>query len=128
MLIHKESIQKLINNHKDDIETLNLIKNCLSSFGEYHARIYKMETWLSMYGYHNMPKEDYQNDMTGLDKSRSVAHNTVISNIGILNRLCDQNNISPVYEGIVSVERPHRVEIADAVLAYVEEIVTQRRK
>ena len=127
-MICKESIQALINKNKDDIELLNLIKDCLSYFDGYHSRIYEMETWLSLYGYHNISKADYQDKSAALDKSRSVAHNAVISSIGILNRLCGQSNIPLVYEGIVSEERPHRVEIADAVLAYVEEIVTQRRK
>ena len=127
-MICKDNIQALIRKNKEDIELLKLIENCLDSFGEYHARIYEMETWLSMYGYHNMPKEDYQDKSVALDKSRSSSHNAVISNIGILNRLCEQSDIPLIYEGIVSVERPHRVEIADAVLAYVEEVVTQRRK
>ena len=127
-MIHKESIQKLINTNKDDAELLGLIEDCLSSFSEYHSCIYGMEIWLSLYGYHNLSKENYQDKSTALDKSRSTAHNAVISSIGILNRLCDQNNISPIYEGIVSVERLYRVEIADAVLAYVEDIVKQRQK
>ena len=127
-MICKESINTLINTNKDDAELLGLIEGCLSSFGEYHARIYEMEAWLSMYGYHNTPKADYQDKSTALDKSRSAAHNAVISSIGILNRLCGQNNIPLIYDGVVSEERPHRVEIADAVLAYVEDIVMQRRK
>ena len=127
-MICKESIHALISANKDDSELLGLIEDCLSSFSDYHAHIYEMETWLSIYGYHNTPKEDYQDKSTGLDKSRSSAHNAVISNINILNRLCGQHNIPLVYMGIVSAERPYRVEIADAILAYVEEIVKQRRK
>ena len=127
-MICKESILALIKKSRDDSELLGLTEDCLSSFSDYHAHIYEMETWLSIYGYHNTPKEDYQDKSTTLDTLRSSAHNAVISSIGILNRLCEQNNIPLVYEGIVSVERPHRVEIADAVLAYVEEIVKQRRK
>lgn len=125
-MIVSESIKTLIAKNKDDNEILKLINDCLLSFFEYHYRIGRTETFSMLYGYHNMEKEDYQATHTDLGKSRSLSHKVVISNIGILNRLCVQNGIPLVYNGILSEERPHRVEIADAVLAYVQEIITNR--
>lgn len=127
-MISAESIQALIAKNKTDTDILKLINDCLLSFFEYNSRIGKMETWLMLYGYHNMERDDYQTTYTDLDKSRSISHNAVISNVDILNRLCRQNNISLVYDGVVSEERPHRVKIADAVMAYVENIVANRNR
>ena len=127
-MICMNSIILLIEKNTSDMELLNLIEECLLSFDEYHASIYKMETWCKLYGYRNTSKEDYRTKLTELDKSRSICHNSVISNIKILNRLCLQQNIPVVYEGIVSEERPYRVEIADSVLAYVEKVSANRLK
>lgn len=127
-MIFIESIQSLITKNKEDTETLSLIEDCLLSFHEYHTHIYKMEIWLKLYNYHNIAKDDYQTQRTDLDRARSLSHNAVISNIGILNRLCQQNDIPFIYKGVVSEERPHRVELANAVLAYVEDVVSNRIK
>jgi hypothetical protein len=127
-LIRTESIHALIAKNKDDTERLDFLNECLLSFSEYHACIYKAETWKKLYGYHNMPKDDFQTQYAGLDRSRSLCHDAVIGNIGILNRLCQEHNIPPVYAGPVSKERPYRVEIADAVLDFVETAVKNRPK
>lgn len=125
-MICAENILTLIAKNKTDTDMLKLINDGLLSLFEYHSRIGKMETWLMLYGYHNMEREDYQATYTELDKSRSISHNAVISNIGILNRLCEKHSIPLVYDSVVSQERPHRVEIADAALAYVQTIIENR--
>lgn len=127
-MICTESIQSLIAKSKDDTKVLSLLNECLLSFCDYNACIYKMETWVKLYDYRNMEKEDFQATYTDLDKLRTICHNSVISNIGILNRLCQQYSIPIVYSGVVSEQRPHRVEIANAILAYVEKIVKNRMK
>ena len=58
---------------------------------------------------------------------RTVIHNSVIANVNLLNRLAEKNGLHPVYDGIVSEERPYRREIANAVLDYVESIIKNRR-
>ena len=127
-MICAESIQSLIAKNKADADVLRLISDCLLSFHVYHYRIAEMETWLMLYDYHNLERKDYQATYTDLDKSRKISHDSVISSIGILNRLCEQNSIRLIYDGIVSEERPYRVEIADAVLLYVSEVVSKRNK
>ncbi|MFY9378515.1 MAG: DUF3232 domain-containing protein [Peptococcia bacterium] len=127
-MICADSIQELISKNREDAEMLKLIENCLMSFYDYHTRIFKMEIWLKLHDYRNTSKEDFQTTYTELDKSRSICHNALIKNLSILNRLCQQHHLPLVYGGVVSEERPHRIEIADAVLSYVEEIVKQRQK
>ena len=128
MSLVESSIQALIEKSKEDLKSLKLIEKCLVSFEEYHSRIFKQQIFIKLYSFHNMQTEDHQSELERLDKSRTMSHNTVISNIEILNRLCQQNNIPIVYTGEVSKDRPYRVEIADAVLAYVEEVVEKRHK
>ena len=87
-----------------------------------------METYKLLFGYDNTSREDYQNELMFLDRSRTMAHNEVISNIRILNKLCEQYSIPPVYYEVISTEKPYRVKIADAVLAYVTNEIENREK
>lgn len=127
-MLNSDSINKLIKINKNDDVVLSMLYDGIFSFEDYHLKIYKMETWSKIYDYNNMSREGYQAKLTELDKSRSLCHNSVIASIDMLNRHCEQNNIPLVYEGIVSKERPFRVQIADAVLDYVDETVKKRKK
>ena len=71
--------------------------------------------------------EEYKDNVSKLDKMRTVNHNSVIANVNLLNRLAEKNGLQPVYDGIVTEERPYRREIANAVLDYVESIIKNRR-
>ena len=127
-MINMESIQSLIEKNSEDTEVLKLIEECLLSFCEYHVSIYQMQIWLRLHSYLNMSREDFQTGFTTLDKSRTLCHNAVISNIAILNRLCNKSVIPLVYDGVITEEHPQRIAIADEVLAYVEKTVADRSK
>jgi len=62
-----------------------------------------------------------------LDKKRTMLHNRVLIAVNVLNRMASKENLKPVYDGIVSEERPYRREVANAVLEYVEKIIKERR-
>lgn len=129
MFINETSIGLLRDKYKDDSEIIVLIQDCLFSFENYHTCIYHLETYKKLFS-HNITnsKADFQQNLLSLDQARTLAHNSVISNINILNRLCEQNSLPLFYEGTVSKERPYRVEIADAILAYMEEAIKNRKK
>jgi len=124
--INKSSIEQLISRYADDKEMLDIIFNALSDFEDYHRRIYEMETKLKVYTPKPMNPEDYRDMRETLDRSRTSQHNMVIMNVGMLNRFAESENIPLIYEGTVSEERPYRRELANAVLAYVEEIIKNR--
>ncbi len=124
--INKSSIEQLINRYADEKEMLDVIFNVLSDFEDYHRRIYEMETKLKVYSPKSMNLEDYRDMRETLDRSRTTQHNVVIMNVGMLNRFTENENIPPIYEGIVSEERPYRRELADAVIEYVEGIIKNR--
>ena len=43
-----------------------------------------------------------------------------------MNRMAEEASLPPLYDGVVSEERPYRRELADAVLAFVREVMINR--
>lgn len=124
--INTETISRLVEIYSDDREMLDIIFGTLSDFEEYHHRIFEMETKLKVYTINSINAEEYKDMRETLDRSRTNKHNTVIGNVKMLNVLAEREKLSPVYDGVVSEERPYRRELADAVLEYVENIIKKR--
>lgn len=125
-MLCEDTITKLIDIYKDDEKILSVIERAISTFEEYHQSIFKMEVWMKVFS-KSISGSEYQDNVTRLDKSRTTNHNSVLGNVNLLNRLAEKNNLPPVYDGIVSQERPYRREVANAVLEYVEQIIKNRR-
>lgn len=122
-----ENLQALIKASKEDKELLRYISDCLKSFEDYHRAIYTMESWAKIYDYGVLEREEYQDTLTGLDRSRTSCHNAMLDKINILNRMAAKAGIDPIYNGTVSDGMPYRREVADAVLSFVESVVSSRR-
>ncbi len=125
--IKNEIITKLISTFREDKDILDIIHSSIKSFNEYHSAIYEMETWMKVYSYESIDKEEYQFKVTDMDKRRTIYHNSVLSSVNILNRLATKENLPLVYDGIVSEDRPYRREVANAVLEYIESIIKSRK-
>lgn len=125
-MLHEDTITKLIDTYKEEEKILNAISRAISSFEEYHDTIFKMELWMKVFS-KTVSAAEYQDNVSRLDKLRTANHNAVLGNVNLLNRLAEKNNLEPVYDGIVSHERPYRREVANAVLEYVENIIKNRR-
>ncbi len=125
-MLCEETIAKLISIYKDDDKILKTIEQSITSFEEYHSAIFKMELWMKVFS-NTVSGSEYQENVSLMDKSRTTNHNSVLGNVNLLNRLANMNNLPPVYDGIVSHDRPYRREVANAVLEYVEKIVKNRR-
>ena len=125
--INYETITKLIATYQEDKDMLDILYSSLKSFEEYHSVIFDMETWMKVFSYKSVDKEEYQSKVTDMDRRRTMCHNSVLSSVNILNRIAVKENLPLVYDGIVSEERPYRREVANAVLEYVENIVKNRR-
>ena len=126
-MINSESIGRLIQNFSDDQEMLDMIFSQLETFEEYHSSIYTMETWMKIYTTKTVDIQDYQYMVEDLDKKRTMRHNSLLTAVNVLNRMCEKEKLPLVYEGIVSTERPHRRVVANAVLEYVEQTIKNRR-
>lgn len=125
--IKHETIIKLIAICQEDKDMLDILYGSLKSFEEYHSVIFDMETWMKVFSYKSVNKEEYQSKVTDMDRCRTMCHNSVLSSVNILNRLAAKENLPLVYDGVVSEERPYRREVANAVLEYVENIIKNRR-
>lgn len=126
-MINTEVIEGLVDIYKDDKEMLDIIAEQLASFEEYHSAIYSMETHMKVYTSKSSDISDYQKTTEALDKKRTLAHNSVITAVNVLNRIAEKEGLPLVYGGTVSTERPYRRLVANAVLEYVESVIKNRR-
>ena len=120
------TIIKLIEIYRDNTKVIKSIERCIMSFEEYHSSIYKMETWMKIYG-NNSSKEEHKDTIANLDKSRTLQHNALLGNVNLLNRHAEKNKLPLVYDGIISHERPYRREVANSVLEYIDFTINNRR-
>lgn len=102
-------------------EDLSFLHESLLAFSKYAAAIYQLEVYMILNG-----KDADPDERESLDKVRTHAHESVIRHIEPLNGFCKKYGIPPVYAGTVSEARPFRVEIADAVLSYVNDVLEKR--
>ena len=125
-MLCNSTIIKLIEIYRDNTKVIKSIERCIMSFEEYHSSIYKMETWMKIYG-NNSSKEEHKVTIAYLDKSRTLQHNALLGNVNLLNRLAEKNKLPLVYDGIISHERPYRREVANSVLEYIDFTINNRR-
>lgn len=125
-MLCNSTIIKLIEIYRDNTKVIKSIERCIMSFEEYHSSIYKMETWMKIYG-NNSSKEEHKDTIANLDKSRTLQHNALLGNVNLLNRLAEKNKLPLVYDGIISHERPYHREVANSVLEYIDFTINNRR-
>lgn len=126
MLSNHDTISKIIARCEIDEGVLEMLGQILESFQSYHAAIYKLELQMKLYSHGGMDGDVYRNSIAEMDATRTINHNAVIANVRVLNRIADQYDLPPFYEGVISEERPYRRELANAVLEYVETVVRSR--
>ena len=124
--ISTETLNALISLYRDDAEMLEMITDALDTFEKYHQAIYKLEIQRKLYTQGAMSAETYRVLIPELDGIRTRNHNTLLSEVNLLNRLAAQNSLPPFYDGPVSEERPIRTHVADAVLAFVRRVIEER--
>ena len=124
--INTETLNRLISAHKDDPDLVQIITDALESFEKYHQSIYRLEIMRKLYTCGAMSTETYRELIPELDSIRSGHHNTMLSELKLLNRLAAQDNLPPIYPGEVSEERPIRTWVADAVLDFVRQVIDDR--
>lgn len=122
-----ENLQVLVKVSKGDKELVHYIMDCLKSFESYHQAIFEMEAWAKVYNYGVLEREEYQNKLTTMERTRTACHNAMLSKINMLNRMAERAGVGLIYQGTVSEDMPFRRQVADAVLAFVEDMVSNRR-
>ena len=125
-MLNEGTLSSIIEGMKNNADFLSLVEDCLESFEKYHEAVYKQEMYNLVHSGNVRNGELHRDTLEELDRTRTVCHNAVIANIGILNRLAEMNGLSPVFDGIVSEERPYRRILADEVFEFVEKIIKGR--
>ena len=124
--INTDTLNQLIVRYRDDAEMLKLITDALENFEKYHQAIYRLEVQRRLYAQGAMSAETYRELIPDLDSVRTRNHNALLSDVKLLNRLAEQDGLLPFCEGTVSEEHPFRTWVADAVLAFVRQVIEDR--
>lgn len=122
--MYKEKIADLVSRlqSKGEQESVPLVTEMLKICGAYIQRVNVLEALLI-----SRPSEDpekYRQMVTELDKQRSDTHNSLISSVTVLNRLCKTADMQPIFEG----DTKNRAEVAEFALKVVNEFFNDRRK
>lgn len=122
--MYREKINEFIRviSESDDRECLDLMEDLISSASDYVRRVNVLEIGL-MVGKYNKEGSEYREYIEKLDKLRSNAHNSVITNVKIINRLCRKNDLPMIYQG----NEEDRIEVAEFAQQVVEELFSTRR-
>lgn len=126
MNVNADTLKQLLAHYHDDQDMIDTILDALESFEQYHAAIYALEIRRKLYAAGAMDSETYREEIPARDKTRTVHHNAVLTQVNILNRMAGMAGLPPFYDGVVSEERPYRREVANAVLAFVEQVILNR--
>lgn len=125
--INTKALDKLIQNSRHDKESIEMIYDIFKGFEEYHKKIIDMEIKIRLYSTEILEREEYQSMVTELDKHRTMQHDSLLTGVNILNRMAAMKGLDPIYSGTISKERPYRREVANAVLDYLQSVITNRR-
>jgi len=122
--VYREKIHEFIRtiSESNDRECLDLMEDLISSASDYVRRVNVLEIGL-MVGKYNKEGAEYREYIEKLDKQRSNAHNALITNVKIINRLCKNNNLELIYSG----NEEDRIEVAKFAQQVVEELFSTRR-
>lgn len=97
--MYRQRFNNLREAWKDDFDVLDIIERTICSFGQYIEVIMRMEaaqgTRTSMIG----DSSNYITIIESLDKSRKIIHDSIMTNLKIVNRLAEQKGLPPIYEG-----------------------------
>ena len=124
--INPDAIVKLIQHSKEDSELLEFIYGALKSFEEYHAAVMADQLFPLVYSGGGIDGKQYRSQRSSFDRQRTAAHNALIANLNLLNRMAASVGVEPVYDGTVSEDRPYRRMIANAVFEYVSFMIENR--
>ncbi len=124
--INQEALSALLHRAKEDPEMLDFIYAALISFAEYHKCVLVDQFFPLVYSGGGMDGEQYRTKRAELDRQRTAAHNALLANVKMLNRMAAVNGVEPIYNGVVSEDRPYRRMVADAVFEYLSFVIQNR--
>ena len=120
----KERINALLEKIKDDPDLVSLVRDMVDSCANYVDTVVNMENVINVYRFHVEDPSELRVMIQRLDQTRRIVHNTVISNVRIVDRLCKINGVEPVFGGLDE----DRLAIAEFAKKVVDEFFEDRKK
>lgn len=120
-----EKILYLIEKLKEskEFDLLKLIRDTLAEMDDYVCVVNEMERIINILRF-RMDPEEYRIKIQELDTKRRITHNSVISGIKMMNRICRKINIPIVYDG----DESDRYAIADFAGTISKEFFAKRKR
>lgn len=125
-MVNIETLNGLISHFKDDSDDIAAIVHAMELFEDYHHAICRLEITRRLFAFKAIEGDAYRAETTERDRLRTVNHNAVIAQVNLLNRMAEEAELPPFYDGVVSQERPYRRQLADAILEFVREVILNR--
>lgn len=125
-MLNQTVLSKLFLFYKDDAEVLQMIEESMGVFSDYHKAVFSLEMYKKIHEGAAAQTPQYKETVMSMDRTRTVYHNSLLSNVSMLNNMAKVAGLPPVYDGIVSQERPYRRQVANAVFAFMEDIINNR--
>mgnify|MGYP001383624584 FL=1 len=120
----KERINALLEKIKDDPDLVSLVRDMVDSCANYVDTVVNMENAINVYRFRVEDPSELRVMIQRLDQTRRIVHNTVISNVRIVDRLCKINGVEPVFGGLDE----DRLAIAEFAKKVVDEFFEDRKK
>jgi len=120
----KERINALLKKIKDDPDLVSLVRDMVDSCANYVDTVVNMENAINVYRFRVEDPSELRVMIQRLDQTRRIVHNTVISNVRIVDRLCKINGVEPVFGGLDE----DRLAIAEFAKKVVDEFFEDRKK
>ncbi len=124
--INTETIRTLTGFLSRKPDTFAAFMDALESFEAYHTAVHALEIRRYLYAHGCMDFSSFRELYDDLQQKQWDTFHEAVKSLLFLNRLAEENGLEPVYNGTISQERVHRIEIADAVLDYLNTLVSNR--
>lgn len=92
----KELVQKSEHKYKENF--FNNIQKLINSAATYVETVVNMESSIKILSF-RLEGKDYRLAVEALDKRRRAAHNALIAQVKIANRICELFSQEPIYDG-----------------------------
>lgn len=118
----KKELNELISHYEKDTVVIGLIESALKACWRYMVAVNELELFI-MTSRSSADGQEYRDIVSSMDRNRSFAHNSLISDVTAMCRLCVKADIKPIFRGNVD----NRVEVAEFAKKVVVEIFEKRR-
>jgi len=119
----KKAINRLIEEmeKKSAKEDIEIVQSFVQDCSKYVDAVVNMENAITVSRFILEP-DAYREHLVNLDKSRKIAHDSLIVSVKLVNKLCRLYDVDPIYKGSDS-----RIEVAEFAKQVVDEFFAERK-